>query len=38
MTVRDLSATYHFDFERGTESITLEVYDWQKTGVLIKRR
>jgi len=38
MTARDLSATYHFDFERGTESITLEVYDWQKTGVLIKKR
>ena len=38
MTARDLSATYHFDFERGTESITLEVYEWQKTGVLLKKR
>jgi hypothetical protein len=38
LTARDLSATYHFDFERGTESITLEVYEWQKTGVLLKKR
>ena len=38
MTAQDLSATYHFDFERGTESITLEVYEWQKTGVLLKKR
>jgi len=38
MTARDLDATYHFDFEKGTERITLEVYEWQKTGVLLKKR
>jgi len=38
MTAQDLSETYHFDFERGPESITLEVYEWQKTGVLLKKR
>ena len=38
LTSKDLGGTYRFDFERGSDQITLEIYDWQKTGVLIKKR
>ena len=38
MTRRDLGATYYFDFERGSDKIALEIYDWQKTGVIIRKR
>ncbi len=38
MTRRDLGSTYHFDFDRGSDKITLEIYDWQKTGVIIRKR
>ena len=37
MTKKDLGASYHFDFEKGSDKITLEVYDWEKTGVIIKK-
>ena len=38
MTKRDLGAAYNFDFERGSDKISLEIYDWQKTGVIIRKR
>jgi hypothetical protein len=37
-TRRDLGDMYYFDFDKGSDKITLQIYDWQKTGVLIKRR
>jgi hypothetical protein len=38
MTRRDPGATYNFDFERGSDHISLEIYDWEKTGVIIRKR
>ena len=38
MTRRDLGDMYYFDFDKGSDKITLQIYDWQKTGVLIKKR
>jgi len=38
LTRRDPGTTYNFDFERGSEHISLEIYDWQKTGVIIRKR
>jgi len=38
MTRKDLGTTYNFDFEKGSDKITLEIYDWQKTGVIIRKR
>jgi hypothetical protein len=38
VTKRDLGAAYNYDFEKGPDKISLEVYDWQKTGVIIRKR
>jgi len=38
MTRRDLGSTYYYDFDKGSDKITLEIYDWQKTGVIIRKR
>jgi len=38
LTKRDLGAAYNFDFEKGSDKISLEIYDWQKTGVIIRKR
>ena len=38
VTKRDLGAAYNYDFEKGADKISLEVYDWQKTGVIIRKR
>jgi hypothetical protein len=38
MTRKDPGAAYNFDFERSSEHISLEVYDWEKTGVIIRKR
>ena len=38
MTRKDLGGTYYFDFERGNDQITLEIYDWNKTGAIIRKR
>ncbi len=37
-TRKDLGSTYYFDLEKGNDKITLEIYDWQKTGVIIRKR
>lgn len=37
MTRRDLGSTYYFDFDKGSVKITFKIYDWQKTGVIIRR-
>lgn len=38
VTKKDLGAVYHYDFEKESEKISLEVYDWKNTGVLIKKQ
>ena len=40
VTKRDLSApqAYHFDIEKGGDKLSVEIYDWKKTGVIIKKR
>ena len=38
VTKKDLGDSYHYDFEKGADKITLEVYDWKNTGVLIKKQ
>ena len=38
MTKKDLVDSYHYDFEKGGDKISLEVYDWKNTGVLIKKQ
>jgi|SRR6266487_5803311 len=38
LTRKDLGGTYYFDFEKGNEKITVEIYDWEKTGVIIRKR
>jgi len=38
MTKKDLGDSYHYDFEKGGDKISLEVYDWKNTGVLIKKQ
>jgi hypothetical protein len=37
VTKKDLGDAYHYDFEKGGEKITLEIYDWKNTGVIIKK-
>ncbi len=37
ITRRDLGTSYYFDFEKGGQKLNLEIYDWQKTGVIIKK-
>ena len=37
-TRRDLGDRYYYDFDKGSDKITVEIYDWEKTGVLIKNR
>ena len=38
VTKRDLGAAYNYEFEKGSDKISLEIYDWQKTGVIIRKR
>jgi hypothetical protein len=38
MTRKDLGSTYYFDSDKSSVKITLEIYDWQKTGVIIRKR
>src|SRR5215471_12424401 len=37
MARKDLGAAYNYDFEKGSDKISLEIYDWEKTGVIIKK-
>ena len=38
VTKRDLGTSYNYELENGSEKISLEIYDWQKTGVIIRKR
>ena len=38
MTKKDLGGIYYFDFEKGNDKIRVEIYDWEKTGVIIRKR
>ena len=38
LTRKDLGSTYYLDFEKSNDKITVEIYDWQKTGVIIRKR
>lgn len=38
VTRKDLGSIYYFDLEKGSDKITLEIYDWQKTGVIVRKR
>src|SRR2546426_2896022 len=38
LTRKDLGGTYYLDFDKGNDKITVEIYDWQRTGVIIRKR
>jgi hypothetical protein len=38
LTRKDLGTTYNFDFEKGSDHISLEIYDWDQTGVIVRKR